>query len=96
MIPHRLPPEQRPKHPADGGYKSRKLTLAYVALVLMTIGFFATARWPSLATTYMEFNMAVLAAASIYTGGNTLTKWINARKAATKKVAKAPVVPPGK
>ncbi len=93
MIPHRLPPEKRP--PADGGYKSRKLTLAYVALVLMTVGFFATARWPSLASTYMEFNMAVLAAASIYTGGNTLSKWINARKAATKK-PKAPVAPPEK
>ena len=83
------------KRPDDGGYKSRKLTLAYVALVLMTVGFFATARWPSLASTYMEFNMAILAAASIYTGGNTLSKWINARKAATKK-PKAPVAPPEK
>ena len=75
----------------DGGYKSRKMVMAYVCLVLMTVAFFATARWPALTASFMEYNMAVLAAASIYTGGNTLTKWIQARRG-TKKAPKS-VVP---
>lgn len=79
----------------DGGYKSRKLTMAYVCLALMTMGFFATARWPSLAAVYMEYNMAVLAAASIYTGGNTITKWIQAKKTVkTVKKSEGPKIAP--
>lgn len=78
----------------DGGYRSRKMVMAYVCLVLMTCGFFATAKWPALTTSYMEYNMAVLAAASIYTGGNTLTKWIQAKNPRLKKKATAPAVKP--
>lgn len=79
----------------DGGYKSRKLTMAYVCLILMTMGFFATARWPALAAVYMEYNMAVLAAASIYTGDNTITKWIQAKKTMkTVKKSEGPKIAP--
>lgn len=78
----------------DGGYRSRKMVMAYVCLGLTTVAFFATARWPALIPAYMEYNLAVLAAASIYTGGNTLTKWIQARNAPKKKKVVAPA-PPG-
>lgn len=69
---------------SDGGYKSRKMVMAYVCLVLIALGFLGTAFWAGMATTYSEFIMGVLAAASIYTGGNTLTKWINAKHSSKK------------
>lgn len=74
----------------DGGYKSRKMVMAYVVMVLMMAGFFSTARWPTLAVAFAELCFGLLGAASIFAGSTTLSKWAAARAAAptaTKKTA---------
>lgn len=66
------------KDKLDGGYKSRKMVLTYITLLLGALGFLATGRWPALATTYPEYCMFLIGAATVYVSGNTFTKWVNA------------------
>lgn len=63
----------------DGGYKSRKMVMAYVVIFLMTLGFLAVGKWPALEAAYPELCIGLLGAASIYSGGNAAVKWIGAR-----------------
>jgi hypothetical protein len=46
-----------PLDPADGGYMSRKMIMAYVSIALGTAGYVAASRWPSLSTVYSEYCM---------------------------------------
>lgn len=81
----------------DGGIRSRKMVMAYVTVLLITGGFLATGVWPALHVAYGEFVMGVLAAASIYAGGNTAVKWMSARAATSPAAAPPPAAkpPPG-
>ena len=63
----------------DGGYKSRKMVMAYVTMAIMTIVYLLSARYPALNVSFSEFCMAILGAASIYIGGNTAVKWITSK-----------------
>src|SRR4051812_33853027 len=73
--------------PKDGGYKSRKMWMAYAVMGLVTVGFFATGKWPALGVTFAEYCMAVLGATTIYVGGNSMTKWLTARNMKAGAVA---------
>lgn len=66
-------------HNKDGGYKSRKMVMSYIAMGLMLIAYLITVKWPSLGALYSEFCMAILAASGIYVGGNTAVKWMAAK-----------------
>lgn len=59
----------------DRGFKSRKMIMSYITMLMMAIGFAATAKWPALIVVYGEYCMALIGAASIYCGTNTLVKW---------------------
>ena len=59
--------------------------MAYIVILLITLGFLATGHWPALAAVYSEFIMGVLGAASIFTGANTAIKWM-AHKAHVTKI----------
>lgn len=58
--------------------------MAYVAILLITLGFLATGKWPSLAVAYGEFIIGLLSATTIFTGANTAVKWM-AHSASTKR-----------
>lgn len=73
----------------DGGYKSRKMIMMYVVMVLGTIGFLAVARWPALAVLFPEYCMFLLGASSLYVSGNAAVKWMSL-KASSKAKAPAP------
>ena len=66
------------------------MVMSYVTVLLITAGFAATGIWPALHVAYGEFIMGILAAASIYAGGNTAVKWMPTRAAAS-----TPAPPPG-
>lgn len=76
--------------PNDNGYRSRKMVMAYVVIALISGGYMALARWPSLYVAYAEFCMALLAAASIYSGGNAAVKWMAARNRPQAQVEASP------
>lgn len=62
--------------PKDGGMMSRKLHLSYAVMVLLTLGFLATGKWPALAATYAQYTMSLLGASTLYMGGNSVHKWL--------------------
>lgn len=64
----------------DGGYKSRKMIMAYVVMLLGTIGYIATGKWSALSMMYPQYCMFLLGSASIYISGNTIVKWLANRK----------------
>lgn len=70
--------------------KSRKLTMAYIAMTVVAVGFLLTGLYPALGATFGEFIMGVLAAAGIYAGSNTLTKWGELKHKASVKSLHAP------
>lgn len=59
---------------ADGGYKSRKMVMAYVTMLMILIGFGLIAWFPALSVVYAEYCAGIITAASIYAGGNLLVK----------------------
>lgn len=63
----------------DGGFKSRKMIMAYVVLVMILAGFALAGHWSSLTVIYGEYCTALLAGATIYTGSNALVKWMAAK-----------------
>ncbi len=80
----------------DGGFKSRKMIIAYVAMIFVAGGYWLTAIHPALATVYAEYCMGVLGAAAIYAGSNSAVKWMSSRvsagtPAAAPKIKTSPV-----
>lgn len=73
--------------------KGRKLRLAYLSIALIAVGFLATGLWGPLATTYGEFIMGLLAAASIYSGGNVAAKWLYLRNGGSAEAEPAKKAP---
>ena len=69
-------------------YKSRKLTLAYVAMSLITAAYFLTGVFKELVVAFPEYCMALLGAAAIYSGTNAATKFIQTKAPVTPKVLK--------
>lgn len=63
----------------DGGYKSRKMVMAYSVIALIFIGFLLTGYKTGLSTTFSEYCMALLGAAGIYAGSNSAIKWMASR-----------------
>lgn len=72
-----------------GGYRSRKMVMAYVTMLMGSLGYISVGRWPALAVVFTEYCMFLLGAATIYSGSNTAVKWMAAR-VATQKVAADP------
>jgi hypothetical protein len=66
-------------HILDGGYKSRKMIMAYVIMVLGIGAFGLTARFPALAASLSELYMFLLGAASLFISGNVAVKWVGSR-----------------
>lgn len=64
----------------DGGYKSRKMVMSYVAMAILTAGFLAAGKWGGLQPVFGEFIAGILGCASIYIGGNTAVRWISSSK----------------
>jgi len=81
---------------SDSGYASRKLHISYVVMLLVTIGYIATGKWPALSETYSQYIMGLLSGAGLYLGSNTLTKWVHLNAASKDKatVAKTEAIPP--
>ena len=71
------------------GYKSRKLTLAYVAMSLITAAFFLTGIFKELVVAFPEYCMALLGAAAIYSGTNVASK-LTANKPLARVIKPAP------
>lgn len=69
----------------DGGYKSRKMVMAYVVMGLMTLGWAATVKWTALNVSFGEFCMGLLGAATIYVGSNSISKWVIAKNSKNTK-----------
>lgn len=63
----------------DNGFKSRKMIMTYVVLLLGTVGFIITGYWPALAVTFPEYCMFLIGASGVYIGGNAAIKWVAAR-----------------
>lgn len=63
--------------PKDGGYRSRKMVMAYIAMLLICLAFAAVGKWESLRPVYPELIMGILGATTIFTGGNVVTKFAN-------------------
>ena len=68
-------------------FKSRKLALSCFVMLLGASGFLLVGKFPGLAVVYPEFCMFLLGASTIYVGGNTAAKFVQARtpSAATQK-----------
>ncbi|WNM70134.1 hypothetical protein [Myxococcus phage Mx1] len=64
----------------DRGYKSRKMVMAYVVMLLGTLGFAATGLWPALTVAYAEYCIFLLGASSIYVTGNAAIKVMTTRQ----------------
>lgn len=76
-----------------GGYRSRKMVMAYVVMALGSVGFVMTAVWPALGVTFAEYCMFLLGAASIYASSNAAVKWMTAKqqlRQTPQKTAAAP------
>jgi hypothetical protein len=56
------------------GFSSRKMIMAYVAMLATAAGFAASGVWPALVAAYPTYLMGILAATGIYTGTNVLEK----------------------
>lgn len=69
----------------DGGYRSRKMVMAYVVMALGSAGYAATGYWPALGVTFAEYCMFLLGAASIYASSNAAVKWMTARQQLQQK-----------
>jgi hypothetical protein len=69
----------------DGGFKSRKMIISYVSILMIFLGFVLTAKYQALTVSFGEYCMGILAAASIYAGSNAATKWIFAKSQSSKK-----------
>lgn len=52
----------------------RKFRIALVSMGLITLGFFACARWAALVPVFPEYCMAVLGAASVFASANVVEK----------------------
>ncbi len=61
---------------SDNGNNSRKLRLAYVAMLVILAGACMAAGWPMFGPFYQTMVGGILGAAAIYTGGNVTTKWV--------------------
>lgn len=72
-------------HVKDGGYRSRKMVMAYVLMVLGVAAWCATGHWPALAVTLGELYMFLIGAASLFVTGNVVVKAMAGR---------TPIVPP--
>lgn len=77
----------------DGGFKSRKMIMVYVTIVLITAGFLAIGRWNALNVSYSTFCSSLLAAAAVYTVGNGAVKLIGSK---AKADPSPPADPPTK
>lgn len=65
----------------DGGFKSRKMLMAYVVMFLGSAAWFATAFWPGLAVNFNQYCMFLLGAAGLFVTGNVAVKWVGTGKA---------------
>jgi hypothetical protein len=74
---------------SDNGYKSRKMVMSYIVILLISLGFLGTGVWPALAASFGTFIMGILAAASIFTGANTAVQWM-AHQANLKGIGATP------
>jgi hypothetical protein len=75
----------------DGGTSSRKMWMAYAALVLITGGYVITAWKPELKDLYTNYTVAVLGAASIYSGTNAAVKYLHLKHGPKPKLVKKSV-----
>lgn len=66
-------------HIKDGGYKSRKMVMAYVVMLIGSVAWAFTARYPALAASLSELYMFLLGAASLFISGNVAVKWMGSK-----------------
>lgn len=79
---------------SDGGWKSRKMWMAYVAMVLILGGYLVSGYWTTLHVVYPEYVMGILAATSIFTAGNAGVKWMGRSATPPPETPAKPVPPP--
>ena len=60
----------------DNGYKSRKLWFSVSAMVILLVGWIATAAHPALVTTYGTFAGYIVAIVTVFLTGNVANKWV--------------------
>jgi hypothetical protein len=60
-------------------FKSRKMVMSYVTIILITAAFLASGWRPNLTPALPEFYMAVIAATGVYVGGNITGKYVALR-----------------
>lgn len=74
----------------DGGFKSRKMIMAYVVMILGFGAWLFTARYPALAASLSELYMFLLGAASLFISGNVAVKWMGSKPTALDVPAAKP------
>jgi hypothetical protein len=72
----------------DGGYKSRKLVMAYVSQGLITLGAYMAGKMPVFAPVYATFVGGILGAAALYMTHNVANTAV-----AIKKLGEQPEEP---
>jgi hypothetical protein len=53
--------------------------MTYFVILLMALGYLAVVVWPGLAAIYAQYCTSLLAATTIYTGGNAAVKWMGTK-----------------
>lgn len=81
-------------HPQDGGYKSRKLVMAYASQGLITLGAFMAGKMAALVPVYGTFVGGILGAAALYMTHNVANSVVTSRSKliadVTEKVEETP------
>lgn len=80
----------------DGGYKSRKLWLAFFAIGAVFAGALCSARWQAFGAVYDTLVGGVVGIVAAYFTGNVANKFVVTSRAPTKRVVRPPMeeVPP--
>lgn len=60
----------------DGGYKSRKLIICCVAMLLILAGAILAEHSAAIGPIYSIYCSSILTAAALYIGGNSVVKWV--------------------
>ena len=71
----------------DNGYASKKMVMAYVSMILIFGGAVLAANWASFLPLYSTMIGGILASASIYTGSEVGTHFINHKHVVAMKQA---------
>ncbi|NDC25724.1 MAG: hypothetical protein EBZ49_16560 [Proteobacteria bacterium] len=75
----------------DGGYKSRKLWLAFFAIGAVFAGALCSAKWQAFGAVYDTLVGGVVGIVAAYFTGNVANKFVVTRRAAPKKAIQPPM-----